>query len=73
MGDKATAITNATKELARNIEMINKGVAEMGKVIWQNAANAEEFACASQELKAQAEQLKYYVKALADMVGGTGN
>ncbi|QTA85108.1 methyl-accepting chemotaxis protein [Desulfonema magnum] len=73
MGDKTTAITEATKALARNIEMINRGVAEMGKVIWQNAANAEEFACASQELKAQAEQLEHYVKALAAMVGGADN
>ncbi len=70
MGDKTTAITNATRELSRNIKLINNAVAEMGKVIGQNAANAEEFASASEELNAQAEQLKYYAKELVIMIRG---
>ncbi|QTA85114.1 methyl-accepting chemotaxis protein [Desulfonema magnum] len=73
MGDKTSAITNATKELSRNIELINKAVAEMGKVIGQNAANAEEFASASEELNAQAEQLKYYATELFIIIRGAGN
>ena len=43
---------------------------EMGKVVQQNAANAEESASASEEMNAQAEQLKAIVGSLELMVGG---
>jgi len=69
MGDKTTAITEASKEVARNMELIRNGISEMGKIIYKNAANAEEFAAASEELNAQAEHLKYYVKELESMAG----
>jgi len=70
MGDKTSAITAATKELTYSMEQISKGVSETGKVIQQNAAHAEEFAGASDELNAQAKQLKYYVKNLTLMIRG---
>jgi methyl-accepting chemotaxis protein len=69
MGDKTTAITEASKELAKNMELIRNGISEMGKITYNNAANAEEFAAASEELNAQAEHLKYYVKQLEAMAG----
>jgi len=40
------------------IDQINKAVAEMDKVTQQTAANAEESASASEEMNAQAEQMK---------------
>jgi methyl-accepting chemotaxis protein len=48
----------------------------MDKVVQQNAANAEESASASEEMNAQAEQLKDYVRELVMLVTGrseTGN
>ena len=42
----------------------------MDKVVQQNAANAEESASASEELNAQAEQLRDYVGELMMMVTG---
>ncbi|MGA2227259.1 MAG: hypothetical protein ABSH41_22720, partial [Syntrophobacteraceae bacterium] len=40
------------------------------KVIQRNSANAEESASASEEMSAQAEQMKQFVAELATMVGG---
>jgi methyl-accepting chemotaxis protein len=42
----------------------------MDKVVQQNAANAEESASASEEMNAQAEQLKEYVGNLVALVTG---
>jgi methyl-accepting chemotaxis protein len=42
----------------------------MDKVTQQNAANAEESASASEEMSAQAEQMKGFVTDLAHLVGG---
>ena len=53
------------------IEQVNQAVAEMDKVVQQNAANAEESASASEELNAQAEQTKAYVRDLVAVVGKT--
>ncbi len=45
----------------------------MDTVVQQNAANAEESAATSEELNAQAEQMKKYVTDLVAVVGGCGN
>jgi len=42
----------------------------MDKIVQQNAANAEESASASEEMNAQAEQLKDYVGELVQLVTG---
>ena len=63
-------IAAASKEQAQGIEQVNTGVAEMDKVVQQNAANAEESASASEELSSQAEELKVMVGDLMAMVGG---
>jgi methyl-accepting chemotaxis protein len=44
----------------------------MDKVTQQTAASAEESASASEELTAQAEQMKGYVRDLATVVSGSG-
>ena len=63
-------IAAASKEQAQGIEQVNTGVAEMDKVVQQNAANAEESASASEELSSQAEELKIMVGDLMAIVGG---
>ena len=65
-------IAAASKEQAQGIEQVNTGVAEMDKVVQQNAANAEESASASEELSSQAQELNAMVEDLLAMVGGAG-
>jgi len=45
-------------------------VVEMDKVVQENAANAEEAASASEEMNAQAEQMKDFVGELVSWVSG---
>jgi methyl-accepting chemotaxis protein len=44
----------------------------MDKVVQQNAASAEESASASEEMNAQAMQMRQFVGDLVAMVGGNG-
>ncbi len=73
VGDVVAKITSATNEQARGIEQVNISVAEVDRVTQQNAANAEESASASEEMSAQADQMKAYVAELVTMVGNTGS
>jgi len=66
-------IAAASGEQAQGIDQINKAVAEMDKVTQQNAANAEESASASEEMNAQAEQMKNISVTLAGIIGGNSN
>ncbi len=66
-------IAAASSEQAQGIEQINRAVSEMDKVVQQNAASAEESASASEELNAQADQMKGYVTDLVDLVGRNAN
>jgi methyl-accepting chemotaxis protein len=63
-------ISGASEEQAQGAEQINKAIAEVDKVVQQNAANAQEGAGASQLLKAQANQLRSVVAGLVSMVRG---
>jgi methyl-accepting chemotaxis protein len=66
-------ITAASQEQAQGVEQINRAISEMDKVVQRNAASAEESASASQEMNAQAEQMKGYVSGLIALVGsGSG-
>lgn len=49
---------------------MNQAVAEMDKVVQQNAANGEESVSAAEEMSSQAEQLKDRVSDLAVLVVG---
>jgi methyl-accepting chemotaxis protein len=73
MGDKTNAITEASKELALNIDYISQGVNEMDRVAQENAANAEEFAGSSEQLSSEAQRLKQHIKELTVIVGETYN
>lgn len=65
-------IEAASHEQAQGIEQINKAVVEMDTVIQRNAASAEEAASASEELNAQAAEMKSHVKDLMAVIGGAG-
>lgn len=72
LGQKVTQligeIAAASNEQAQGISQISKAVAEMDKVVQQNAANAEESASASEELNAQAMTMKELVGELTMLV-----
>lgn len=65
-------IAAASDDQAQGVIQINKAVAEMDKVIQQNAANAEEIASTSEVLDDQAEQMQNMVAELVTLVGGRG-
>jgi methyl-accepting chemotaxis protein len=73
VGDLIAEISAASKEQSNGIEQVNIAITEMDKVVQQNAANAEESASASEEMNAQAEQLRDYVGELVLMVTGRMN
>ncbi|MFZ0929816.1 MAG: methyl-accepting chemotaxis protein [Syntrophobacteraceae bacterium] len=72
MGELVGEVAAASSEQAQGIDQVNTAVGEMDKVVQKNAAGAEESASASQEMSAQAEQMKRFVAELATLVGGGG-
>ena len=72
MKELVSEIAAASDEQTQGIELINKAVSEMDQVVQQNAANAEESASASEEMRAQAQHMKKFVAGLAALVGGNG-
>jgi len=66
-------ISAASSEQAQGISQISKAIAEMDKVVQQNAANAEESASASEEMNAQALNMKGVIGELSQLIGGNGN
>ncbi|MFA5903624.1 MAG: methyl-accepting chemotaxis protein [Desulfobacula sp.] len=73
VGTLVAEIAQASKEQSNGIDQVNLAIAEMDKVVQQNAANAEESASAAEEMSAQAEQLKEYVDELVTLVTGKKN
>jgi methyl-accepting chemotaxis protein len=65
-------IATASGEQAHGVDQINTAVVEMDKVTQRTAANAEESASASEELNAQAMQMRGFVEELVAVVGGSG-
>ena len=63
-------IAEASREQAQGIELVNAAVSEMDTVTQQNTANAEESACASEEMNLQASQMKVIVDQLVALVVG---
>ncbi len=58
VGSLVDEISAASLEQSQGIEQIGKAVSDIESVTHQNAANAQQSASASEELNAQAEQLK---------------
>ena len=73
IGHIVSEIAEASKEQSSGIEQVNIAITEMDKVVQQNAANAEESASASEEMNAQAEQLREYVGDLVILITGKEN
>jgi methyl-accepting chemotaxis protein len=73
-GELIDEIAAASSEQARGIDQVNTAVAEMDKVVQRVAASAEESASTSEEMSAQAVQMKGFVSDLSSLVGGnSGN
>ncbi len=70
VGSIVSEISQASVEQSNGIDQVNIAITEMDKVVQQNAANAEESAAASEEMNAQAQQLKGYVGDLVMLVTG---
>jgi methyl-accepting chemotaxis protein len=70
VGELIDEIVVSAREQAQGIEQISTAVAEMDKVIQNTAANAEEAAGASEEMNAQAEQMKGVILNLIHVIGG---
>ncbi|MCP4161921.1 MAG: hypothetical protein GY760_17755 [Deltaproteobacteria bacterium] len=70
VGLLVSEISTASGEQSEGIEQINRAIAEMDKVVQQNAASAEEAASTSEEMNAQAIQMKSAVNSLMTLVGG---
>jgi uncharacterized phage infection (PIP) family protein YhgE len=70
---KVNNVTAASQEQFQCIEQINKNVTEMDEVTQQTAAHAEESASSSEEMHAQAEKLKHFVRDLPALVHGSEN
>jgi methyl-accepting chemotaxis protein len=73
VGEIVGEIKAASYEQSQGIEQINKAIIEMEKVVQKNVVNAEESASASEEMSAQAENLKGFVGQLASLVGNRVN
>jgi methyl-accepting chemotaxis protein len=65
-------VATASEQQASGVEQINTAVGQMDHITQSNAANAEESASASEELSAQAVELKDMVEQLLVVVNGAG-
>jgi len=70
VGEFVAEIAQASNEQSNGIQQVNTAISEMDRIVQLNAANAEESASASEEMNAQAEQLREYIGALAALVTG---
>ncbi|MBU4009190.1 MAG: methyl-accepting chemotaxis protein, partial [Proteobacteria bacterium] len=70
VGELMGEIAIASREQAQGIEHVNKSVAEMDKVVQQNAASAEESTSVAEEMKARAEKMKAFAENLIILVSG---
>ena len=64
-------IAAASDEQAMGVEQVNLAVSEMDKVTRQNAADAEDSAAVSLQLKEQARHLRAIVSRLVRLVSGS--
>lgn len=72
-GELVGEIAAASQEQAQGIDQVNRAVSDMDRVTQQNSANAEESAAASEEMNAQAGQMREFVASLVALVGGNGS
>ncbi|MBF0258204.1 MAG: CZB domain-containing protein [Desulfamplus sp.] len=68
-GRLVNKIASASGEQAKGIDQVSRGAVEIGNVTQLNASNAEDSASASEEMSAQAAQLRDFVAELMVLVG----
>lgn len=70
VGELVSEISAASLEQSQGISQINKAVADLDRVIQENASTAEESASAAEELSAQSNQMKGIVRRLVMIIQG---
>ncbi|MGE5583614.1 MAG: methyl-accepting chemotaxis protein, partial [Bacillota bacterium] len=65
-----TEIAAAGREHYKGVEQVSTAIAEMEKVMLQNSSSAKQTASASEELNAQAQNLREMVRQLSELVHG---
>ena len=70
LDERIAEIAQSSHEQSEGIGQLNSAVASMDKITQDNAALAQQSAAASEELKAQAGQVRQAVEALMQMVRG---
>ncbi len=68
VNDLVAEIAGTSREQAQGIDHLNQAMMEIGRVVQQNAANAEESASAATQLQAQSERLREVVGELGSLV-----
>jgi methyl-accepting chemotaxis protein len=63
-------VSTASRDQFRGIGQINRSVGEMDGMVQQNAANAQEAASASEQLRGQSDYLRIMVHNLSALVNG---
>jgi methyl-accepting chemotaxis protein len=71
VGELVAEIASSSNEQSQGIDQVNRAVADMDKIVQQNAANAEEFAVLPEGMNSQAVQMRRNVHDLAALIGGT--
>ncbi len=66
-------IAAASSEQSQGIDQVNRAVADMDKVVQQNAATAEESAASSEQMNGQAQRLHQFVGELVALMGSRNN
>ncbi len=64
-------IATASYEQAKRIEQVNKAMTEINKITWRIAANAENSASVSEDMKVRAEQMRGFVEDIGVLLDGT--
>jgi methyl-accepting chemotaxis protein len=62
-------VAEASREQAQGIDQINRAVAEMDKVVQQNAASAEEFSAVTEKIKDQVSNIHGFVDRIKPILG----
>jgi len=73
LDERIAEIAQSSHEQSEGINQLNSAVASMDKITQDNAALAQQSAAASEELKAQAEQVRLAVADLLRMARGDGD
>lgn len=65
------SISEASEEQAKGISEINKAIIQLDQVTQINAGSAEQTAAASEQLSAQAQNMKTNISILSEVINGT--